>query len=94
MSINLYDPRELNRFLEERLPPRKFFRSQMFSTEETHTTENIDIDEMRHKRIVARFVHPKIAAGTVEEKVLELQAKKAEILKKTGQGKDPCGKSP
>jgi len=66
MAIDLYEPRELNALLEERLTPRSFFRKFLFSNEETHTTEHIDVDKIRGARRVARFVNPKLAASNVQ----------------------------
>jgi hypothetical protein len=65
MAIDIYSTRELNRFLEERLAPKRFFRNRLFRTELPHAAENIDVDLRRGTRAVARFVNPANAAGAV-----------------------------
>jgi len=65
MNIDIYSTRELNRFLEERLTPKRFFRNRLFRQELTHDAEHIDVDLRRGTRAVARFINPANAAGTV-----------------------------
>jgi hypothetical protein len=70
-QIDIYQPRYLAEVVRSAPPVHTFLRDTFFTNVKTFATEEVDIDIVKGDREMAAFVHPKLGAETMAEKITQ-----------------------
>ncbi|MCM1165672.1 MAG: major capsid protein [Ruminococcus sp.] len=64
-TINIYDPRTMQKLISRMPPVHTFLKSKFFKNVNTFNTESVDVDFKKGNRKLAPFVHRRIGGKTV-----------------------------
>ncbi|WP_458412771.1 major capsid protein [Schinkia sp. CFF1] len=66
MTIDIFEPRTMLKFVERMSKPNTFLRDTFFKNREYSTTDKVDVDIKKGNRKIAPYVHEKIGGKLVE----------------------------